>query len=529
MNHWCEIFCWTLCRAWNLGGVLLAVFAQAPGGIDGIGNIGFAWADSDIGRNTITDRTIQWPDADTWRRVIFLRDYNTRVVVLGTTLLGLAAGTVGSFTLLRKRALMGDALSHATLPGIGLAFIIATKLGFVGRTLPILLTGALVTGVLGMLTILVIRNLTRLKEDAALGIVLSVFFGGGVAVLSLAQQMPAGHAAGLEGFIYGKTASMIASDAWMIGVAGMVCAFASILFYKELKLLCFDEGFAGSRGYPVAGLDLLLMALVTVVTIVGLQAVGLILMIPAAAARFWTQEMSRMTMFSALIGATSCMLGAGMSAVLPRLPSGAMIVLVSATVFLFSMFFGPSRGVLVRVHRRWKLNHKVDRQHLLRGLYEHLESNGQLTTNHQMPVPWNEVFSMRSWSHRRLAGCVRRAADAGLVTFDPKRWVRLTEAGFLLSEQLVHDHRLWEIYLITHADVAPSRVDRDADAIEHVLDAELIAKLEELLNRTRRHQGMPANPHAVDGEPLQEIDSGVEMVLETVVEQTQAPTKKHDA
>lgn len=456
---------------------------------------------------SITDRGIEWPTWETWQRVIFLRDYNTRIVIFGTTLLGLAAGVIGSFTLLRKRALMGDALSHATLPGIGLAFIFATNLGYAGKGLPVLLFGALVTGLLGMVSILVIRNLTRLKEDAALGIVLSVFFGGGVAVLGIVQQMPAGHAAGLEGFIYGKTASMVATDAWLIGIAGAGCLLIAMLFFKELKLLCFDDGYAGARGFPVTGLDLLLMALVTVVTIVGLQAVGLILMIallviPAAAARFWTQRMTRMTAYSAGIGAVSCMLGAGMSAILPKLPSGAMIVLMSAFFFLISMFLGTSRGVLIRVTRRWQLNRKIDRQHLLRGLYEFLEEQGLLTDrrqspmdSRQSPVPWSEVVSMRSWSQRRLANCVNRAADEGLVTYDPRRWVRLTDAGFLRAEHLVHDHRLWEMYLITHADVAPSRVDRDADAIEHVLDAELIAKLEELLNRKRRQDGVPANPH----------------------------------
>src|SRR5687768_13697894 len=146
---------------------------------------------------SITDTSLRLPSRNEVLRVIFLRDYNTRVVVLGTTLLGLAAGTIGSFMLLRKRALMGDALSHATLPGIGLAFIVAVAAGQTGKSLPVLLAGAVVTGVLGVLAVLAIRNFTRLKEDAALGIVLSVFFGAGVAVLGVIQKMGTGSAAGL--------------------------------------------------------------------------------------------------------------------------------------------------------------------------------------------------------------------------------------------------------------------------------------------------------------------------------------------
>ena len=171
---------------------------------------------------SLTNRNINWPDWAQWRRVLLLRDYNTQVVMLGTSLLGLAAGLVGSFTLLRRRALMGDALSHATLPGVGLAFLFAPALGLEGKSLPVLLVGAAISGIAGVASILYVRNMTRLKEDAALGIVLSVYFGAGIAILTVIQQLPDGHAAGLESFIYGKTASMIASDAMLIATSGLI-------------------------------------------------------------------------------------------------------------------------------------------------------------------------------------------------------------------------------------------------------------------------------------------------------------------
>ena len=458
---------------------------------------------------SITDRSVQWPSWQTWRRTLLMQDYNTRVVVLGTTLLGLAAGTIGSFTLLRKRALMGDALSHATLPGLALAFLLATAWGYSGKTLPVLLSGAAATGVLGMTTILLIRNLTRLKEDAALGIVLSVFFGGGVALLSVAQQTEA-RAAGLEAFIVGKTASMVASDAWLIACAGLACTAVSLLLFKELKLLCFDEGFALSRGFPVVGLDLLLMGLVVIVTIIGLQAVGLVLMIamlviPAAAARFWTERMTRMTWIAAVVGAVSGMIGSAMSALLPRLPSGPMIVLASSALFVVSMFCGPARGVLIRAMRRRRLHRKIDRQHLLRGVYEHLESQGlaggrgrpAVPHDQLPPVPWQALLAMRSWSARRLRRQIRRAVADGLLLQDDEGRVRLTKTGLQRAARLAHDHRLWELYLITHADVAPSKVDREADRIEHVLDAELIAKLESLLQQEHAAGRAMRSPHPI--------------------------------
>lgn len=455
--------------------------------------------------DSLTDRTIEWPHWKQWKRVLLLQDYNTRVVMLGTMLLGMAAGTVGSFTLLRRRALMGDALSHATLPGVGLAFLVAPWLGLDGKSLSVLLTGAAVSGIFGVIAIVYVRNMTRLKEDAALGIVLSVFFGAGISVLTVIQQLPTGHAAGLESFIYGKTASMTASDAALIGWSGLISVIVISLFFKELTLLCFDEGFAGSRGYPVVRLDLILMALVVVMTIIGLQAVGLVLMIallviPAAAARFWTQNLTHMTLMSSGIGGAGGLVGSAMSAVFPNLPSGAMIVLVCSGIFFVSMLLGTSRGVFVRAVRRRQLNRSVDHQHLLRGLFELLESRPKSGTPTGIPcgVPLSELLALRSWSAHRLLKEVERCRRSGLLTRNADAGLSLTAAGLREASRLVHEHRLWELYLITHAEVAPGRVDQSADAIEHVLEPELIAQLEHLLRENLSVKGVAPSPHPID-------------------------------
>lgn len=451
-------------------------------------------------RRSITDRSVAWPDREQWRRVFFLEDYNTRVVLLGTMLLGLAAGAVGNFTLLRKRALTGDALSHATLPGVGMAFILMTLAGGDGKSLPLLLAGAAVSGLLGLAAILFIRNATRLKEDAALGIVLSVFFGAGIAVLGVAQQMKTGHAAGLEAFIFGKAASLGALDAQLIGVAGLVATVVCALLFKELRLLCFDESFAGSRGYPVFVLDAVLMILVVMVTLIGLQAVGLVLMvallvIPASAARFWTERMSSMAMISAAIGAVSALVGAGMSALFPRLPSGAMIVLVATAAFLVSMFLGTARGVVVRTVRHRRLQTKIHRDHLLRAIYEVLEARGDGVAADAGPVSESELAALRSWNSRQLSRLIRRAESRGLVRTNQAGSVRLTAQGLGEAEKVTYDHRLWELFLTRYADMAPGRVDRGADAIEHVLDADMIAELESLLPEHKRVKRVPPSLH----------------------------------
>ncbi len=449
---------------------------------------------------SLTDTSIRIPTPDELLRVLSLRDYNTRVVVIGTMLLGFAAGTIGSFMLLRKRALMGDALSHATLPGIGMAFIFATAIGADAKSLPVLLAGAIVTGVAGVLCILLIRNYTRIKEDAALGIVLSVFFGLGVAVLGVIQKMRTGSAAGLESFIYGKTASMLSGDAWLIGIAAAVVAVACFLLFKEFTLLCFDGAYAKTEGWPVTLLDLAMMAMVVAVTVIGLQAVGLILIIalliiPPAAARFWTDRLSMMILASSAIGAASGLLGAALSALVPRLPAGAIIVVVASAIFLISLVFGPARGVLTRYREHRRLSQKVSRQHLLRAVYETAERDDAdpLATG----VPVEALMLMRSWSAAGLRRALRSAERDALLYEGSDDHYRLTDDGIMEATTAVRNHRLWEAYLVTHADIAPSHVDRDADQIEHVLDRQMIKKLEAIVAQDHPDLLVPPSPHVL--------------------------------
>ncbi len=430
-------------------------------------------------------------------RVLSLQDHNTRVVIFGTAILGFAAGLVGCLTLLRRRALVGDALAHAALPGIAGAFLIATAMGGEGKSLPILLAGATVSGLFGIVSILLIRKMTRIKEDAALGIILSVYFGLGVALLGIVTQMNRGNAAGLESFIYGKTATMTAGDARLIAVASAICVLVCIALLKEFKLLCFDEAFAGARGYPVVLLDAVLMSVVVVVTIVGLQAVGLVLVIallviPAASARFWTDRLVVMMVIASVLGMTGSFVGAAVSAMLPRLPSGAMIVLAAGFGFLVSFLIGTRRGVLVRLWRRRKLNESIDHQHLLRELYEMFELDPS-----RVSVPYEELLERRSWSRKRLRRMLEQASREGWITENvSKMEFALTDRGETEAKRLTRRHRLWELYLIRYADIAPQRVDRDADAIEHVLEPEIVAELETLLDNELGKTRMPDDPHA---------------------------------
>lgn len=282
-------------------------------------------------------------------------DYNTRIVLAGSSLLGLCAGVIGCYALLKKRALTGDALAHASLPGVCLAYLIAGD-----RSLPVLLAGALVTGVLGIATLALLRRFTRLKEDAALGFVLSVPFGVGVVLLSAIQRQTEGNKAGLNSFIQGNAARMLREDVIFMGALVIATLLIVVLLFKEFRLVSFDPGFARVQGWPTQLLDFVLMSLVVLVVVIGLPAVGVLLMaalliIPPAAARFWTERLSVMAVLSGIFGMIAGMLGTLASARLDRLPTGPAIILVATGFFVVSLVCAPRRGLLAR----WYLSRRT--------------------------------------------------------------------------------------------------------------------------------------------------------------------------
>jgi len=425
---------------------------------------------------------------------LLLVDWNTRVVVLGTAMLGLAAGVVGTFLVLRKRALLGDTVSHAMLPGVVTAFLVMQAFGGGGKSLSGLLVGAAVAGTLAAWAIPVLRRATRLKEDAVMGIVLGGGFGLGIALLGVAQALPGGNQAGLESFIYGRTASMVRADAVGIGLTACVTLGVALLLAKEFRLLCFDEAFGRAMGRREGVLDLGLMLLAVTVTVVGLQAVGLILVIalliiPATAARFWTDQFNRMVVLAGLIGAVACWIGSSISALAPKLPAGSIIVLTLGGLFCLSLLFGARRGAVRRLWMAAGLRRRTGRQHLLRAAAEFMES--------KCVDAWRmeDLETMRSWSSHWLRRLHRSAARSGDVSTSGGLW-KLTDQGLEAAKRVVRNHRLWELFLIRHADIAASHVDRDADFVEHVLGDAIVAELEAILDR---EPGTPASPHPVGG------------------------------
>src|SRR3712207_302855 len=279
---------------------------------------------------------------DLLRDLLF--DYTIRNVALGSIFLGVVGGALGSFAILRRQGLLGDALAHATLPGVCAAFMLT------GSKAPaVLLLGAALSAGLGALVILAVVNGTRIKQDAILGIVLTVFFGAGVVLLTyIAGSGDAGQS-GLDRFIFGQAATIVRDDVVTMGLLALAALLVTALLFKEFKLLSFDPAFAASLGYPVKGLNVLLTSLIVVAVIVGIQAVGVVLMaamliIPAAAARQWTDGLGTMVVISGLFGASSGVSGALISATGANLPTGPLIVLCATGLLILSLILGRSRS-----------------------------------------------------------------------------------------------------------------------------------------------------------------------------------------
>ncbi len=431
-------------------------------------------------------------------RVLSLSDYNTRIVLIGTGLLGISAGVVGPLVVLRKRALVADVISHASLPGIAIAFLTMEMIEpGSGKSLPGLLCGATVGGLTGVAFTAAIRRWTRIREDASLAIVLSIFFGLGIALFTVIQNIPTGNAAGLQHFIYGKAASMVADDVRLIAGTSLVVLVLCGLLFKELTLLAFDQRYAAVQGWPVLLLDAILMTLVVAVTVVGLQSVGLLLVVallivPAAAARFWTHHLPRLTLASAAIGGLSAMIGVAVSALYPRLAAGAVIVLVGSAMFVVSMFLGTRRGVLRRMFMHRRLARRVGEQHLLRAFFESTEDTASAGA-----ATFGDLLTMRSWTPRQLQRQLALAQRQGLIDSKGAAGYGLTRRGLEEARRVARNHRLWELYLIRYADIAPTHVDRDADQIEHVLSPELIDELELALEEQDAASSIPSSPHAI--------------------------------
>ncbi len=289
------------------------------------------------------------------------KDYTFQTVALGSALLGLISGIMGSFAVLRKQSLLGDGVSHAALPGVVMAFILLGS-----KNTEVLLLGALISGLMATLLIVGIVDFTRIKFDSALALVMAVFFGLGLVLLTYVQKLPNSNQAGLNRFIFGQASTLLQRDIIIMSIIGILLLGLVLLFWKEFKLFTFDPDYAQSLGFSSKKLNLILSFMIVLSIIIGLQTVGVILMsamliTPAVAARQWTNKLSTMVVLSAFFGALSGVIGTGASSLIPKLPTGPAIVVAVSIIVIISLLFAPGRGMIYRLyqHRKNKQLYKL--------------------------------------------------------------------------------------------------------------------------------------------------------------------------
>ena len=402
---------------------------------------------------------------------------NVKYVVLGTVLLSISSSIVGCFTFVKKKSLVGDVVSHAVLPGICISFILSgSKDPFV------LILGAFVSGWLSILIMDKIVQNTKIKEDAATAFSLSVFFGIGILLLTFIQHSGNAAQSGLDTFLFGKAAALVGDDLIAFGIVALIVIVLLVVFYKEFKLISFDVEFAKVIGLQTRQLEFVLTSITVLAVVTGIQAVGVVLMAamlisPAAAARFWTNNFQRMILLSALFGIIAGVSGAYISFATPAMPTGPWMVMILSGIALFSFFFAPRKGILVRQYKRYQIQRMLLEENLLKAFYKidektDFESGAVFTDNRHLS---------KNFSPTQLQKGLKALRKNGYVTASRSGW-RLTNEGFEKGKRITRLHRLWELYLTKYLRIAPDHVHEDAETIEHVITPELEARLQKLLD-----------------------------------------------
>lgn len=358
-------------------------------------------------------------------------DYTLRTITLGTAVLGAVTGMLGSFAVLRKESLLGDAISHAALPGIAIAFLITGS-----KDTNVLLIGALVSGLIGTLWIRGITSKTHLKSDTALGLILSLFFGFGMLLLTYIQKQPNANQAGLDKYLFGQAATLVESDVWLMTLVTGLCLIVLLLFWKEFKILLFDKDYAQTLGFNTKFIDVLITSFIVLAIVLGLQTVGVVLMsamllAPAAAARQWTNSLGRMVFLAAILGGSAGVFGTAISATQNNLSTGPVIVLVASVFVLFSFIFSPKRGLLFKRIRLIKNRNDLELQKTLAFMYHIVEDHDDISHPHTIRM----LNNFQGYSRKGL----KKLVDKQYVEVEGKMW-SMTQKGFRAAENLYNQN-----------------------------------------------------------------------------------------
>ena len=363
--------------------------------------------------------------------------YSDAVVVVGAALLGIAAGALGVFAVLRQRSLVGDALAHSALPGVCIAFLVTGA-----KDASTLLVGAAFAGLVGALMMVGIERTSRIRPDAAIGVVLSSFFSLGIVLLTYIANSADANQAGLEKYLFGQAAGLLERDLLVMAILAAASLTLVAIAFRPLKTTLFDPAFAGSAGLPVRLLEIAMTGLLVVAIVVGLRTVGAILMVamlvvPAVAARQLAGRLSTVLVLAGVIGGAVGVAGALLAA-RAAVPTGPMIVLVGVAVVLACIALAPGRGVIWRARKLARDRRRT----LTEGVLVDLE-----TAIHAGPPPTETELALASGRPpRALRAALRDLDRAGMLDRDGDR-LFLSESGAAAAHAVFERRDLWAAWL----------------------------------------------------------------------------------
>ncbi|MEL7422289.1 MAG: iron chelate uptake ABC transporter family permease subunit [Bacteroidota bacterium] len=398
--------------------------------------------------------------------------------LLASSMVGVMCGILGCFIVLRNMSLVGDALAHAILPGVVVAFLV------VGYSALAFFTGSVLAGLLTAVGITWIQHRVNTKNDAAIGIVFTAMFSLGVIGISYISRNQGVHL-DLKDFLFGNVLGVADADLWLTALVTVYVVISVLVFYRYLFVSTFQPVVAETMGIPVRLIHYFLMLLLSFAVVASLQTVGVILVVamlitPAATALLLSQRMERVILLAAALGLLSAVMGLLLAIIFKTTPGPAMAV-TATFLYVLTVIFAPGKGLIAKALRRQQLQVRIDREDILKAIYRTAQSGG---------VPSVALRDKLEVSRLNWQRALRHLRKRSLLLPDS---LRLTAKGEDDARRLVRAHRLWETYLVSEVGLNKEQIHPDAERYEHLLP-------EDVLNAVDRHLGFPqVDPH---GSPI---------------------------
>ncbi len=399
------------------------------------------------------------------------------IAIVGNMLLAGLASFIGVLAYLQKRSLTADAVSHAALPGICIAYLIVGHKDFASLSL-----GAFASGLAALWLIGRLSRGNATKSDTAIALSLTTFFALGIFLLTQIQHQANGSQSGLDAFLFGKAATLLERDLFTYLIFGFCALAITLIAYKPILFTLFDEAYLRSAGFPTRLFKGLASGLLIVAVLLGIQSVGVVLMAallitPVSAALFFSRANRQIILIAFVFGVGGGLGGTLLSYFTEGVPTGPAVVVSLSLMAGLSALLAPQRGIVAKWWRRQAHQLKVDSENALKAVYLYQERTSSSHTSVFSPA--DRIFDAFSPRRKRIVFTKLKAQKQ--ITAVGTAYT-LTALGLTEAMRIVRLHRLWEIYLTNEAGIAPDHVHDDAESLEHLITPEIEQRLEALLN-----------------------------------------------